>query len=123
MTHRVLVIDDEVVTRRLVAFTLKALNIEVEGVGDGASALDILQNQAFDLVFVDINLPDIEGFDLMQQIRAIPEQVDLPMIPFTARNNPDDEALAQALGAVDFIYKPFSTQELRTLVSKHLNLE
>jgi two-component system, OmpR family, response regulator len=116
---QIMVIDDEVATRRLVSFTLKSLGVTVEGAGDGTTALQLAAEHDFDLVLVDINLPDIDGFTLFQQLRTqLPE---IPMLLFTARNNPDDEAYAQELGAAGFLYKPFSTQELRQLVTQHLD--
>lgn len=119
---KILVIDDEVATRRLVMFTLKSLGITVEGAGDGATAFQLVADHDFDLIFVDINLPDVDGFTLLGNLREHLGDVSVPMIVFTARNNPSDEALAHELGAADFLYKPFSTQELRQIVSHHLEL-
>lgn len=121
MTTRILVVDDEAVTRRLVTFTLKALNIEVVAVENGEQALEAVSKESFLLAFVDINLPDIEGFALVQQLHEIPNMANMPIFMFTARNNADDHARALEFGAVGFLYKPFSTQELRSLVTKYLN--
>ena len=118
---QLLVIDDEIATRRLVKFTLKSLQIEVEGAADGTTGLEMVQQTAFDLILVDINLPDIDGFSLVQQLKTL-VPAETPIIMFTARNNPDDEAYAQELGAANFMYKPFSTQELRTIVSQYLSV-
>lgn len=118
---RLLVIDDETATRRLIGFTLKSLGIDVVGAADATSGLEMAASQEFDMMLVDINLPDIDGFTLFQKLQL--NHRDIPIIIFTARNNPDDEAYAQELGAAGFLYKPFSTQELRQLVSHHLTLE
>jgi CheY-like chemotaxis protein len=120
MTHTLLVVDDESTTRRLVMFTLKSLNIQVIGAEDGLAALEIASSQPISMMLVDINLPGMDGFTLIERLKAIPQLKDVPLITFTARNHPDDEARARELGAIGFLYKPFSTQELRNLVSVYL---
>ena len=118
MNPSILVIDDESVTRRVVIHALKTMAIEVKSAENGTQALQIAEETKLSLAIVDINLPDIDGFEVMRRLQTI--QPALPMICFTARNHPGDEVTAQEVGAVDFLYKPFSTQELRDLVKKHL---
>lgn len=120
MTLTLLVVDDESITRRLVMFTVKPLGVEVLGAGDGQTALEIAAHHAIGMMLVDINLPEMDGFTLIEQLKAIPHLKDVPLVTFTARNHPEDEARARELGAVGFLYKPFSTQELRSLVSEYL---
>ncbi len=122
-TPIVLVVDDESVTRRLVAYTLKTLGIEVVGAGDGYEALAFAKEQTFSLAIVDIGLPDMDGFELIRNLKADEKNAKIPIITFTARNEPQDETLAFELGAVGFLYKPFSTQELREIVTRHLHME
>jgi len=114
---KLLVVDDEAVTRRVVIYALQAIGVQVIDAKDAASALELAQEHAVDLMLVDINLPDMDGFSLMKRLRAL--QANPPIIAFTARNNPSDEVQARDAGAVDFLYKPFSTQELRDLVTRH----
>ncbi|MBI5930601.1 MAG: response regulator [Chloroflexi bacterium] len=123
MTPIILVVDDESVTRRLVAYTLKPLGVEVYGAADGFEALAVAKEQIFDLAIVDIGLPDMDGFELIRNLKAIEQNANIPIITFTARNDPQDESLAFELGSVGFLYKPFSTQELREIVTRHLRLE
>jgi CheY-like chemotaxis protein len=120
MVH-VLVVDDESVTRRLVGHTLKSLNVEVVGAEDGGEAITLAGENTPALVLVDINLPDIDGFGLIQQLKALPNMANVPMIMFTARNHSGDALRAKEVGAAGFLYKPFSTQELRDLVTRYLN--
>ncbi|PJF40222.1 MAG: hypothetical protein CUN55_12980, partial [Phototrophicales bacterium] len=75
------------------------------------------------LALVDINLPDVDGFTLMSHLRELPHMHHIPMIAFTARHDPQDELLAKENGAVDILRKPFSTQELRQMISQYLSLE
>ena len=120
MATQVLVVDDESVTRRVVTHALQKLDIEVVGAADGASAIDLAEQHDIALAIVDINLPDMDGFAVIQQLKSIAHMQDVPVIVFTARNQPGDKVTAQEVGAVDFLYKPFSTQELRDLVTRHL---
>ncbi|MEP7290114.1 MAG: response regulator [Chloroflexota bacterium] len=122
MTPTVLVVDDESVTRRLVIFSLKTLNVEVLPAEDATEALEMAHTHCIDLMLVDINLPDIDGLTLIKHLREIPKMENVPIISFTARNDSDDETRARELGAKGFLYKPFSTQELRELVTYHLGM-
>jgi two-component system, chemotaxis family, chemotaxis protein CheY len=115
----ILVIDDESVTRRLVTFALKPLHIEVLTAEDARSALVIANYHQVALLLVDVNLPDMDGFTLIQELRKIPNTASVPIISFTARNDSDDETRARESGAIGFLYKPFSMQELRDVVTKY----
>jgi CheY-like chemotaxis protein len=116
----ILVIDDQSVTRRLVTFALKPLNIEVLTAENASTALDIANQHAISLLLVDVNLPDMDGFRLIQELRKIPHTANIPIVSFTARNDPEDEARAHQAGAIDLLYKPFSMQELRDIVTKYM---
>jgi CheY-like chemotaxis protein len=119
LSTQVLVVDDESVTRRLVTHTLKTIGVEVIGAENGNEAIRLAQQHAFVMAIVDINLPDMDGFDVIRSMKAIPQMQSVPMIVFTARNHRGDEDLALEVGAVGFLYKPFSTQELRDLFTKY----
>ena len=62
----------------------------------------------------------MDGFTVLQKLKQMPHLQDIPMIIFTARNHAGDEDTARHMGASGFLYKPFSTQELRDLVTLHL---
>ena len=113
-----LVVDDDLVIRRVVMFTLKTIGVNVLAAENGTVALQIAEQQDIDLMLVDINLPDMDGFSLMKHLHAMAKLTEVPIIAFTARNSADDELRAQESGAIGFLYKPFSTQELRDLVTK-----
>jgi DNA-binding response OmpR family regulator len=117
-----LVVDDEAVTRRVVIYTLKAIGINVIEAPDAVSALQIANqpDQNIEMMLIDINLPEMDGFTLIGKLRAIEGFTNIPIIVFTARNHVEDEAHAREVGAAGLLYKPFSTQELRALVTHHL---
>lgn len=120
MKYRLMVIDDESPVRRLVAYTLRSLDVEVLGAENGPEALQLARQYQFDMILVDINLPEMDGFSVIERLRSLPDLADVPVVTVTARSHPDDEAKARSLGASDFLYKPFSTQELRSLVQRFL---
>jgi CheY-like chemotaxis protein len=118
----VLVVDDEVITHRLISYTLKPFGIDVVGVDSGDAAFQLLSERSFALVFLDINMPGMDGFTLMNRLRSLPNMADIPLVIITGRDHPGDEARAQRAGASRFLYKPFSTHELRALVHELLKL-
>ena len=120
MSPLILVVDDELIIQRLVNHTLRILNVELASALDGQTALEIVRTTRPDLALVDINLPDMDGFTLMESFKALPNMIGVPMVAFTARNDPEDEARALALGAEGLLYKPFSTAELREMVQRLL---
>ncbi len=119
MSARILIVDDESVTRRLVTFTLKSINVESVSAENGLQAIDFAEQGQFDLALVDINLPDIDGFEVVERLKQIDHMRDVPILMFTARSHQGDELRAQEVGAVGFFYKPFSTQDLRDLVRRY----
>jgi CheY-like chemotaxis protein len=121
MAGRILVVDDESTTRRLVHFILKPMGVEVLEAGDSQAALEMVQTVVPDLILVDLNLPAVDGFTLIEQMRRLDHLAQVPLIVFTARNRRDDEDRARALGTSGFLNKPFSTQELRSLVAQYVN--
>lgn len=118
----VLVVDDEVITHRLISYTLKPFGIDVLGVDAGDAAFELLRERSFALVFMDINMPGMDGFTLMNRLRELPHMANVPLVIITGRDHPGDETRAQRAGASRFLYKPFSTAELRTLVHDLLKL-
>ncbi|MFQ3567326.1 MAG: response regulator [Aggregatilineales bacterium] len=120
MKYRLMVIDDESPVRRLVAYTLRSLDIEVIGAENGAEALQLAEQYRLDMILVDINLPEMDGFSVIERLRSLPALAEVPVITVTARSHQGDEARARSLGASDFFYKPFSTQELRSLAQRFL---
>ncbi|MBX3082890.1 MAG: response regulator [Anaerolineae bacterium] len=122
MNPSVLVIDDELVTRRVVMHTLKSIQIDVVDAVNAAHALEIARDHHFNLMLVDINLPDMDGFTLINHLKQFEHLRDTPAIVFTARNNPNDDLRTAEVGAVDLLYKPFSTQELRDRVLRNMTI-
>ncbi len=112
---RILVVDDEpdVVESVRLGFTLQWREVEVLGAGTGESALDVVERQAPDIVLLDVGLPDIDGFAVLEQLRAFS---DVPVVMLTARDDAMDKVKGLELGADDYVTKPFNHLELMARV-------
>jgi DNA-binding response OmpR family regulator len=117
---RVLVADDEPHLLRLVKFRLEREGYDVLIATDGDEALGLARRERPDLCVLDVMMPKRSGFDVLRELRADPECAGMKVIMLTARAHDRDVDAGFALGADDYITKPFSPQELRVRVSTHL---
>jgi len=109
MKH-ILIVDDEPSMREGLADNLIFEGYQIEMASNGIEALDKLKTQAFDLVVLDVMMPEMSGFDVCKQVRLDGNQV--PIILLTAKGTEIDKVLGLELGADDYITKPFSLREL-----------
>ena len=107
----ILVVDDEadVVEALRIGFALQWREIDVLGAGDGATALDLIEQERPDIVLLDIGLPDMDGFEVLRQVRAFS---DVAIVMLTARDDAIDKVKGLELGADDYVTKPFNHLEL-----------
>lgn len=110
---RILVVEDERSIAETILFALKTEGFVAEHVQTGGEAKDTLAKVGFDLVILDVGLPDISGFDLCRAIRAGSQ---VPIFFLTARSEEIDKVIGLELGADDYIAKPFSPRELTARV-------
>ena len=112
---RILVVDDEpdVVESVQLGFTLQWREVEVLGAGTGEEALDIVEHRHPDIVLLDVGLPDMDGFEVLREIRAFS---DVPVVMLTARDDAMDKVKGLELGADDYVTKPFNHLELMARV-------
>src|SRR6476646_8389625 len=109
---RVLVVDDDPDIRVAVEETLKMAGYDAGGASTGAEALADVGRQLPDLVLLDWMLPDIDGPEVCRRLRLAPETARVPIVFLTARTDEEARVRGLALGADDYIVKPFSVQEL-----------
>ncbi|MAX33471.1 MAG: two-component system response regulator [Halomonadaceae bacterium] len=109
---KVLVVDDEPNIVLSLEFLMQQAGFEVITAVDGESALTRIAEMPPDLVLLDISLPGISGFDVLERLRAMPSSARLPIIMLTAHGREVEREKGLALGADDYITKPFSTQAL-----------
>lgn len=106
----VLIVDDEVGVRELLTDALSLGGFETLEAKDGMSALTLIRKHKPDLLIIDINMPVMDGFDLLERVRSSKNQV--PAIMLTARKDRTDVSRGLRLGADDYVTKPFGLEEL-----------
>jgi DNA-binding response OmpR family regulator len=107
---RILVVDDDIALCKFLSRELKRRHFDVTIRHDGEAACTDLQQSAYDLLILDLNLPKLDGMAVMKQVRL--SRPRLPILVLTARNRTEDVVLALEQGADDCLVKPFSYQEL-----------
>ena len=112
MSKRVLLIEDEPNIIQAISFILSRDGWIVDTHADGATALAEVTRRSPDVVILDVMLPNRSGFDILQDLRADPETVELPVLMLTARGQKRDRELAERYGASEFVTKPFSNAEV-----------
>lgn len=109
---RVLIVDDEPNILLSLEFLMQQSGLEVATAADGEQALLQIEEATPDLVLLDISLPGMSGFDLLEQLRRNPATRKLPVVMLTAHGREVEKEKGMALGADDYITKPFSTRSL-----------
>jgi DNA-binding response OmpR family regulator len=112
----VLVVEDNTDTAEIIQRRLQLDGMEPVVCARGADAKTMLGQRQFDAVVLDIMMPDISGFEVLEHVRATPALADLPVIMLTAKASPQDRERAKDMGADAYIVKPFGPHDLvRTL--------
>lgn len=118
---RFLIVDDFSTMRRIVRGLLKEMGCNhADEAEDGAVALNLLRGARFDFVVTDINMPNMNGFDLLKAIKADDNLKHLPVLMVTAEARKEDIVLAAQTGAAGYIVKPFTKATLEEKVQKIL---
>lgn len=110
--YHILVVDDSSSVRHIICNTFEMRNFQVSGAESGKKALELLSREHFDLVLLDLHMPDISGEDVLYAIRHEQKQHDLPVIIVSGTSDSDMIARILKHGANEFISKPFSFEEL-----------
>jgi DNA-binding response OmpR family regulator len=118
MTRSVLIVDDEPNIVLSLEVLMNRAGFEVRVARDGEAALKAMEEKVPDLVLLDVMMPKRDGYDICQMIRTRPEWKDVRVIMLTARGREVEREKGIALGADDYITKPFSTRELVGQVRK-----
>jgi two-component system phosphate regulon response regulator PhoB len=115
--ERVLVVDDEPDIRALVAYHLVKGGYRVSTASSGPEALSSAKQERPALIVLDLMLPGLSGYDVLEQLRGAPATKDVAVLMLTARREEQDRIRGLALGADDYLTKPFSPQELTLRVA------
>ena len=119
---KVLIVDDVQLNLDLMKDILSEQGYMIATAKNGKSAIAKAKAHKFDLILLDIVLPDIDGFEVCQHLKSNPQTQDIPIIFLTAKREKDSIIKGFQLGAVDYIQKPFSKEELLARVNLHLTL-
>lgn len=112
MANRILVVDDDAVSRKLVATTLIKSGYDVIPVASGSEALSAVEQEPPDLIILDVMMPEINGYDLCKRFRSMPQTSHLPIIMLTGQDSLEEKIKGFEAGADDYITKPFQPVEL-----------
>jgi two-component system alkaline phosphatase synthesis response regulator PhoP len=111
-------VEDEESIRTLLKFNLEMEGYEVLAVGNGKKAIDLVDQQHFDLLLLDIMLPEVDGLQIAEHVRLT--QFDIPIIFLTAKDDPEERVEGLKKGGDDYITKPFNLEELLLRVKNQL---
>jgi len=109
---RVLVVDDDDDSRRLVGHLLERAGYEVVSANGGQKAIDMLRTTAVDVVLLDVMMPKMDGFAVCRELKRSPATASLPVILITAKDDMETRAAGMNLGVSDFLAKPVNKNEL-----------
>jgi len=113
---RILIVDDMATNRELIKQVLYGNDYEMTDAADGIEAVEKINSQEFDVVLLDIMMPNLDGFGVLKQVRSDPNYDLLPIILLTALGAPDDIAQGMDMGATDYVTKPFNAIELKARI-------
>lgn len=114
----ILLVEDEENLQEALKLNLELEGYEVTGCSDGAEALRVVQKEHFDLIILDVMLPELDGIAVMETIRL--NNTEIPILILSARNSSADRVLGLKKGADDYLTKPFNLEELLLRVKKLL---
>ncbi len=118
---RILVVDDSTTMRQMVSFTLAEAGHEVTEAPDAIKALAEAKARKFDLVITDVNMPGMNGIDLVKTLRQVPECKFTPILVLTTESGQDVKSRGREAGATGWIVKPFSPEVLIQTLKKVLD--
>lgn len=120
MTTRILAVDDSPTIRALVARALRNAGFEVFLAADGVDGVGALSDANPHLIITDINMPRMDGFGLIENVRATGDYADVPILVLTTESGADLKARARSAGATGWIVKPFEDERLVAVINKVL---
>jgi two-component system, chemotaxis family, chemotaxis protein CheY len=118
MTTKLLVVDDSASMRQLVSFTIRDAGYDVLVAESGMDALAKLSTGKVDMVITDLNMPDMDGIELIKKLRAMPDYRFAPIVMLTTESQEAQKQEGRRAGASGWIVKPFSPEQLLGVVKK-----
>ena len=118
----VLLVDDSQFVHRLLEARLRSESIVLSSAEDGKAGLEIAQRDEPSLILLDLDMPVMDGFETLRELKEDPRTRDIPVIVLSGMNSSQDKVAAFDLGAIDFVTKPFELTELRARVRSSLRM-
>ncbi len=116
----ILAVDDSASMRQMVSFALKSAGYEVVEAADGVEALDKAKSQQFNLVITDVNMPNMDGIELIRKLRELDIYKYTPLLMLTTESAMEKKSEGKQAGATGWIVKPFDPEQLVATIKKVL---
>ncbi len=120
-TAKIMIVDDEFYISRSLAFMLEKEGFDCTTATDGEEALELVAQEKPDIMFLDINMPNKNGYEVCQEIKGNPDTRDIVIIMLTAKGQVEFEDKSFQAGADDFLLKPYDPNLVMAMIAKHLN--
>ena len=114
----ILAVDDSASMRQMVTFTLKGAGFDVIEAADGQQAFDKAQTTSVDLVLSDVNMPVMDGIELVRNLRTLPDYKFTPILMLTTESAGDKKVQGKQAGATGWLVKPFNPEQLLATIKK-----
>ncbi len=121
MGQFILVVDDSATVRKFVSASLTMQGFTVIAACDGMDALEKLPSSTFDLVITDLNMPNMDGFELIRSLRDNPQYREVPIIILSSLSDSASMETGRALGVNSYLMKPFSLEKIQYEVAKYIS--
>lgn len=116
----ILAVDDSASMRQMVRYTLEGAGYKVVQAADGVEALEFARSDTVDLVLTDVNMPRMDGIELVRELRALDSYKFVPMLVLTTESGQDTKQRGKQAGATGWIVKPFSPEQLLSTIARVL---
>lgn len=119
-TPVILAVDDSASMRQMVRYTLEGAGYEVVQAADGVEALDLARRRSVDLVLTDVNMPRMDGIELVRELRALESYRFTPVLVLTTESGQDTKQRGKQAGATGWLVKPFNPEQLLATITRVL---
>ena len=120
MAKRIMTVDDSASIRQMVSFTLNEAGYECIEAENGQHALELLQSNTIDMMITDLNMPKVDGIELIKQVRQNSKYKFIPIVMLTTESQDSKKQAGKAAGATAWIIKPFKPEQLIGVIKKVL---
>lgn len=125
MSHHILIVDDSILMRTALKRTIGMVGIEIASIteaGNGNEALEVLKNNPVDLILTDLNMPEMNGVELVHFLKESSEYANIPVIVITTESSTVRIEELQEAGILDYLHKPFTPEEFRETITRSLGV-